>query len=665
MNDQQLSPPLRVGLVGAGKMGSHHLRAIANATPAAQVVAVADPAHVPTADGAGEGIGPRHYTSLSELLSHEAVDVVHIVTPPSTHASLAMTALEHDAHVYIEKPFAESLPESCQVLDFAAARSLLVCAGHQLLFEQPSLKLRPLLPALGRLVHVESYFAFRTVRRAPGGRAPLRADHQLLDILPHPVYLLLASMQDGTSAKPVLEGLRVDPRGTVHALVRKGPLTGTLLVTLDGRPVDSYLRVVGENGTVTADYVRGTIQQHIGPGISGIDKLIVPYRHARQLLFGTTAAITRRVLGSRRSYPGLAEIFGAFYGAIRNGGTSPTPPEDIRETVWLCDEVAQALLVHSVSKVPSPPRIPFQDGVLVTGGTGFLGQEVVKALLASERHVRVISRRAPAPWETVERVDYHLGDLAEQLDPEVMTGISAVIHCAAETAGGWDDHEKNSVRATENLIRQAAAAKVSRFIHVSSVAVLAGARGAIRDDTPLKQEPRRAGPYVWGKLLSEQRAIALGGELGIDVKVVRPGPLVDYKRFEAPGRLGKRIGNIFVAVGSPRQPLAILDVALAGQILAWGIGHWDSFPSAMNLLNPDTPKRRDLLRRLRETNPYLTVVWLPTMILYPLAWGGILAQKILRPTHPALNVASAFASRQYDKARTAGVVAQMEQAQRR
>ena len=94
-------------------------------------------------------------------------------------------------------------------------------------------------------------------------------------------------------------------------------VTGTLVVTLEGRPVESYLRVVGKNGSLFADYVRSTTQRSIGPGSSGIDKLFAPYRQAWQLLTGTTSAMANRFLKSQRSYPGLAELFSAFYESVR------------------------------------------------------------------------------------------------------------------------------------------------------------------------------------------------------------------------------------------------------------------------------------------------------------------------------------------------------------
>jgi hypothetical protein len=132
------------------------------------------------------------------------------------------------------------------------------------------------------------------------------------------------------------------------------------------------------------------------------------------------------------------------------------------------------------------------------------------------------------------------------------------------------------------------------------------------------------------------------------VKVVRPGALVDYRDFDPPGRLGKRLGNMFVAVGSAGERLGVVDVAFSGRFLAWMVDNWEQVPSPLNLLDPAAPTKRALLDELRKGNPDLSVIWLPTPVLVPLSWLAMLAQKALRPGKPAIDVAKVFAVQQYD-----------------
>jgi predicted dehydrogenase/nucleoside-diphosphate-sugar epimerase len=655
---------LRVAIVGSGKMAANHARAVASCTIPARVVAVADPSEVALAAMRHVAPDAKQFRSLTELLAAGGVDVVHICTPPASHVPLAIEALEAGRHIYVEKPFAESSKDAERILEIAKDRGLKVAAGHQLLHEKPTRVAAELLPSLGRISHIESYFSFRPVRRVPGGRVPLASDLQLLDILPHPVYLLLHFLNLSGSGRPELLALNIGEGGTVHALIKQGHLTGTLVVTLEGRPVESYMRVVGTNGALHADYIRGTVQRQIGPGTSGIDKVLSPFRLAEQLVFGTTAALGVRAMNRQRSYPGLVELFDAFYGAVQTGAPSPVTNENILETTRLCEQVAAGLRSAKREHSQTVVRAAIKSGVLVTGGTGSLGAAVVKELVAAGREVRAVSRREPARWERVVGAEYVAADLSQPLPVSLFQGIDSVIHTAAETAGSWNEHQRNSIDATDRVIRSAAAAGVKRFIHVSSVAVLAkpAGRGLVTDETALASQSRSYGPYVWGKLESERLAVELGHSLGIGVKIARPGPLVDFVNFEAPGRLGRRIGNVFVAVGMPRDRLSMTEVGFAARVLIWMLDSFDSAPDKLNLLDPNPPTKRDAIQRLRQKNPDLTVAWLPMSLLAPLSWLAVLVQKVARPRKSAMNIAKAFASPKYDTSRMKAVVSQMNRA---
>ncbi|HJU65714.1 MAG TPA: Gfo/Idh/MocA family oxidoreductase, partial [Gemmatimonadaceae bacterium] len=435
--------PLRIAIAGAGKMGQHHARAIARLGDMARVVAVVDPSSASREaflricpDAAG-------FDSIDELLASVPVDVVHVATSPQTHEQLAAKALAAGCHVYVEKPFVETAEGAARLLSLADERQLKICAGHQLLFERPALEALALLPALGTIVHVESYFAFRTVRRSPDGRVPLRPDLQLLDILPHPVYLLLRALERAApDAATELRSLELGAAGTVHALVRRGSVTGNLVVTLEGRPVESYLRLVGTNGVLHADFVRGTVQRLFGPGTSGIDKILNPFRLSWQLATGTTAALTRRLLRRQRSYPGLAEIFHAFYQSILTRGEPAVTPSNLLETTSICERVATKLRQDVVAAHAEEieQRDPGAPRVLVTGGTGLLGRELANQLAMRHAAVRVLARRAPAPWDRLPGVEYVTADLGQDVPASVMQDIDVAIHCAAETTGGWSEH---------------------------------------------------------------------------------------------------------------------------------------------------------------------------------------------------------------------------------
>ena len=233
--------PLRIGLIGSGKMGRHHLKAIA-ASSRGTVVGVADPAASADELKAILPAGAIVVSNAADLFAQARPDVVHIVTPPATHGDLALQAIDAGCHVYIEKPFTPTAAEASRILSRAAERNVKVCAGHQVLFEAPALGVWEHLPTIGRLVHIESYFSFKMVRRT------ITAVEQLKDILPHAVYPVVDQLRVATGlADETIEvlGLSLDAGGEAYALLRLGKATAIVMVTLNGRPVEHYQNLIG------------------------------------------------------------------------------------------------------------------------------------------------------------------------------------------------------------------------------------------------------------------------------------------------------------------------------------------------------------------------------------------------------------------------------------
>ena len=649
--------PIRVGLIGAGKMGLHHLKAIQH-VPGATVVAVADPAPIGEALAAALPEGVRTFASAGEMLEAVRPDVVHIVTPPATHASLGGLALEAGSHIYIEKPFTPTREEAATLLSHAAARGLQVCAGHQCLFEKPSLLALDELASIGRVVHVESFFSFRKVRRT------ITAAEQAIDILPHAVYPLLAQLRAGTGeydAPVELKGVDARPSGDVYALVRIGDCTGIIIVTLSGRPIEQYQHIIGTNGSLRVDYVTGAVTRLTGPG-AGPGVLFTPYRRAFQALSGATRGFASLIFGKHGSYPGLTTLTERFYRSFTPGEPLPLAPASILDTVDVCQRISAALLDADATTQAAaqaaltaraaelPPVQPQLGSVLVTGGSGFLGRPVLEELRHAGYAVRSIGRRLP-PWSArIAGVEYTAGDLARPLDAALFQGVTTVVHCAAETAGGKDEHERNSIAATRHLIEAAAAHGATRFVHISSVAVLKPGRevgGIVDESTPVDADNLGRGPYVWGKAESEQLAARLGAERGLAVRVIRLGPLVDYAQFEPPGRLGRELGPVFVAVGGKRSALSVCDIRTAGRVIRNYLQAWDEAPPVVNLVESPAPTRRDLVSRLRAQRSDLRVFWLPAWLLR-LASGPLkLVQRFALGSKQPIDIAAAFASERY------------------
>ena len=654
---------LRVGLIGFGKMGKHHLISIA-ATRLGTVVGVADPlADVESVAGSSDP-PPRLFDTAARMLEETSPDVVHIVTPLATHAELALQALAAGAHVYVEKPFTPTVEEAEKVLQTAEEKGLLVCAGHQVLFEKAAVKAADAVRLLGSRVHVQSYFSVRQSRR---NLTPLE---QALDILPHAAYPLLACLEGENSGPGVeLRALNVSAAGEVQAIVQSGNASGILVVTLAGRPVAHTLEVVGTNGALHADFVTGAVTRLPGPGASAISAVLAPYITSLQTVVGSTLGFASMFRNMKVAYKGLPPLFRAYYSSILEDKPSPVSPESILSTVTLCESVEGALREEErVCEDKARLRLEAEERklvqapgqtVLVTGATGFLGRALVKELLQSGLGVRALCRRIPAHSRRVAGVHYVQCDLATTVQPQLLDGIGTVVHCAAETAGGVSEHQKNSIDATENLVQAAAAADMRRFIQISSIAVAVSSKQygrPIDEQAPVLENSAERGPYVWGKLESEKLALELGARLGVDVRIVRPGPLVDFETFSPPGRLGRDLGPRFIAVGMPSNGLAVCDVSTAAKVLRHYVQEFDSAPPVLNLLEPQVPTRRELIEVLRKIRPDLNVWWLPSIFLRIGSPFLKLLQRVLLGSKKPVDVYAAFASERYDTRLSASLV---------
>jgi NADH dehydrogenase len=109
--------------------------------------------------------------------------------------------------------------------------------------------------------------------------------------------------------------------------------------------------------------------------------------------------------------------------------------------------------------------------ILVTGGTGFVGGHVVRALRDAGRHVRVLVRDPGAAGE-LEALGCELveGDMTE---PETLgralDGVACVVHLVAIRQGKDEQFERIMSRGTRDLVDAAHREGVGRFVHMSAL----------------------------------------------------------------------------------------------------------------------------------------------------------------------------------------------------
>ncbi len=113
--------PLRIGLVGAGSMGAFHARVVANAD-CAELAWVADP------DESRRTVAERYGSKWIPEPDLGSVDAVVVATPTHLHREIALEVIAAGLPLLLEKPLADSLAVSTELVEAArAAGTVLMC----------------------------------------------------------------------------------------------------------------------------------------------------------------------------------------------------------------------------------------------------------------------------------------------------------------------------------------------------------------------------------------------------------------------------------------------------------------------------------------------------------------------------------------------------------
>jgi nucleoside-diphosphate-sugar epimerase len=220
---------------------------------------------------------------------------------------------------------------------------------------------------------------------------------------------------------------------------------------------------------------------------------------------------------------------------------------------------------------------------LVTGGAGFLGINLVRALLARGHTVTSLDR---VDFDYPER-----GDIREERgdirDPaavaRAMQGVEVVVHAAAALPlYSPEEIHATDVEGTRTVLEGARRAGCDRVVHVSSTAVY-----GVPDHHPLVEGDRLhgVGPYGRAKIGAEQVCVEYRGQ-GLCVPIVRP------KTFVGPERLGvfallydwAADGHNFPILGRGDNHYQLLDVEdLCDAILLCATGPRDRVDDVFNI----------------------------------------------------------------------------------
>jgi dihydroflavonol-4-reductase len=172
--------------------------------------------------------------------------------------------------------------------------------------------------------------------------------------------------------------------------------------------------------------------------------------------------------------------------------------------------------------------------VLVTGGTGFIGRAIVERLLEDGEQVKALARTEASAGELAgQGAEPVHGDVLDlQSLASAMQGCELVYHAAGANAFCVRDPSpmfEVNVQGSENVVRAAALAELTRVVYTSSAATLGERKGTVGSE----ESPHRGSflsDYERSKFEAEQAVLAAADETRIEVICVNPASV------QGPGR---------------------------------------------------------------------------------------------------------------------------------
>jgi len=633
----------RVGIIGAGYVSAHHLRAL-KTVPSVEVVGIAD-LDLAKAEAVAKAFNlPAAYGSVEELLA-SGVDVVHVLTPPAFHAAISIQALKASVDVLVEKPMAETLEQCDQMM--AAARE-----SGRTLGVVHSGRMDPIVQrgteiarsgSIGRVISVDFHRSSDYPAWAGGGKLPpvyRKGSYPFQDLGVHGLAIAEAFLGKVESAKIDFRSTGIDTNllfdeWTATVECERGP--ARLYLSWNVRPIRSQVIVHGTRGVMQIDCLLQTCYvTRLLPGPKFASPVICALRNAAASLFEVPWNVLRFITKRLPGAPGIHKNVHAFYAALEQGTALPVNPEEGRRLVAVmapaCAEADRQR--EDVRRAQLTPRA--DADVLVTGAGGFLGSALLRRLVQDGAKVRAGIRRIPE--DPIPGVEYVAGDLG---DPEyvdvLVAGVGTVFHVGAAMKGSAGDFQRGTVAGTRNVIDSCLKHRVGRVVYVSSLSVLdhaTRAAGKVTESWPLEPHAARRGAYTQTKLEAEQMVMAAAKERVLPVFVVRPGVIFGpgVEASSPAGSFGMFGRWIVVGSGKLKLPLVYVDDVVDALLL--GSSRPGVEGKLVNLVDPEAVTQREFIRMARSARPSLKASFIPKPVLMTAAMGIEVLGKLLKRSVP-------------------------------
>jgi predicted dehydrogenase len=262
---------MKIGILGAGFMGTTHARAYAK-IPGISIAAVSS-RHLEKAERLAGEVGARATVDDRSIIEDPSIDAISNTLPTHLHPEPTIAALKAGKHVLLEKPLVLEATEAEGLLAAAQETGRILMVAHVLRFWGEYVSLVELVHA-GKLGKPISAMAARLSQPPDWSDWMLNpgwSGGAVLDLCVHDFdalnWLLGAPRSVYARGKERLPGLWND----VHALIDYGDASGSVdgsLLMPEGYPFTSALKVLCEGGVIELLFRAGGVSVEMGGGAS-------------------------------------------------------------------------------------------------------------------------------------------------------------------------------------------------------------------------------------------------------------------------------------------------------------------------------------------------------------------------------------------------------------
>ncbi len=346
--------PLRAAVVGAGAISLEHLPFL-QASDRVDLVGICDLSEVSARVAARRFDATAGYTDVAQMLTESAPEVVHILTPPHSHAGLVRMCLEAGAHVICEKPMTPSAAETRELLEFASERGLRLMENHNYRFNDEVLSLQRVIESgeIGDVCEVDIRMALQI--RGEGSRFADENVPNAIHLMPagviHDFITHFAYLMNTLSGRADWERVSAawsnhgggelftfdDLDATLIGPNAHGPVHGRVRFSCRTAPDLFSIIVRGTEGQVSTDifhpFLEVLVPRPGGPQLTPIVNHIV---NGTRLAGSGVRNFAQKLL-QHGPYHGLPRLLDLTYEALQTGKELPVTPRDIVEAADLID----------------------------------------------------------------------------------------------------------------------------------------------------------------------------------------------------------------------------------------------------------------------------------------------------------------------------------------